>query len=222
MKTKKIQEHYGGRIKSLVEMVAELVARNPHLAEDKTLLHATIKANTDGYGVRETCFNCKRSMKITTYTADLLDGLLILAMAREVKNNLSTGIQFTEANKVHLPTLETTQGILKRNTKCDYLGLIKQPKNWRGSGYWVLTGWAWKALKGDEIPKSAKYWEGHMIGRSEEMTTLTEMFKTHGDIVDRAIRLRKHVRSDYRTNFKEYSPSDWSEFGGYVEQQELL
>ncbi len=223
-KTKKTTEYYGGRIKGLIETTVQLLKQDPTLAENLPLLHATLASNLEGYGKRDKCFNCKRSMKVSVYTADLLDALLILGMAKEVRANVENRNlfnNFTDANKVHLPTLQLTQGILKRSTKCDYLGLIKQPENWRGSGYWLLTGWAWKALRGDEIPKSVKYWEGKLIGRSEEQTTLGEMFRTHGDLVKRAIEKRKHIRADHRAKYDDYQPSEWSNFNGYINQTEL-
>ena len=222
VKKHKQHEYYGGRIKTLVEMVAKLLEKDPTLASNLPHLHATLGVNLDGYGKRDKCFNCKRSMKITVYTADLHDALLILSMAREVQKNIAnTNLfnGFTEANKVHIPTLQATQATLKRQTKCDYLGLIKQPKNWKGTGYWCLTGWAYKALRGDKIPKSVKYWEGNLIARSEELTTLGEMFRTHADLVQSAIAKRKAIRADYRADFQDYNPSDWSSFGGYIQDE---
>lgn len=219
MKKNTPAEYYGGRIKNLVELVARIVADDPKIATDPERLHATLSVNLEGYGKRDKCFNCKRSMKITEYVADLHDGLLLFAMARTVKHNMEKGMDFTEANKVHLPTLEASNATLKRNTKCDYLGLVKQPENWRGTGYWLLTGWAWKALRGDAIPKSAKYWEGKMIGRSEETTTLAAMFKTHLDTVQRAIEKRKAVKADYRAVVNDYQPSEWSSFGGFINDE---
>lgn len=222
MKKTKQTEFYGGRIKNLTETVAKLVAKDPTLADNLPRLHANLAVNLEGYGKRDKCYNCKRSMKITEYTADLHDALLILAMAREVKKNrdntnLFNG--FTEANKVHIPTLNATQATLKRQTKCDYLGLIKQPANWKGTGYWLLTKWAWKALRGEAIPKSVKYWEGNLIGRSEETTTLAEMFGTHTELVQKAIAKRNAVRADYRADYQDYNPSDWSSFGGYIQDE---
>lgn len=221
-------EFYGGRIKPLVEAVAKLVAEHPDLGRQENFgrLHASLASGIEGYGKPSVCFNCKRSMKITEYEADLHDALLILAMAKAVKENMKNGLLFTEANKIHLPTLQASNATIKRQTKCDYLGLVKQPDNWRGSGHWVLTGWAWKALRGDPIPKSAKYWEGHMIGRSEETITLSEMFKKHRDLVERAIAKRSAIKADHRAQFNDYDPGEWSKYGGDVDglrlQGELL
>lgn len=219
-KNKKEPEYFGGRVKLLVEEAADILRSDPDV--DNERLHAILSVRFNGYGRKDACFNCGRSMKITEYEADLLDALLIISMAKKVRVNVQRGMNFTEANKVHLPTLEVTQGITKRNTKCDYLGLVKQPDNWRGTGYWLLTSWAWKALRGGEIPRSVKYWEGRLIERSEDTTTLTEMFKRHSDLVEAAIAKRNTVRRDHRAIFEGYDPAQWAEFGGYVQQQELL
>lgn len=214
------EEYFGGRIKGLVELVAGFVANDPGLAKELDRLHATVAASAEGYGKRDKCFNCKRSMKVTVYTADLHDALLLLAMARQVRLQLHEGLSFTAANRVHIPTLRATHATLKRNTKCDYLGLIKQPEKIHGSGYWVVTSWGWAALRGDPIPKSAKYWEGHLLGRSTETTTLAQMFSTHRETVERAIIKSRQVRSDYRGDFIDYHPSEWSQFGGTIEEEQ--
>lgn len=220
MKTKKQIEYHGGRIKRLVETVADMIRKNPNM--DNAYLHATLSTMFNGYGKMSHCFNCGRSMKITLYVADLFDALLIMAMAKVVRENMDKGMNFTEANKVHVPSLQTTNAIIKRQTKCDYLGLIKQPEELRGTGYWVLTNWAWKALKGMDIPKAVKYWEGKLIGRSEERTNLAQMFRTHRELVERAIAKRKQVRSDYRKEIVEYEQSEWSSFGGYIQEEDVV
>jgi len=99
MKKTKPAEYYGGRIKNLVEMVAVMIAKDPTLATNLPHLHATLGVNLEGYGKRDKCFNCKRSMKISVYTADLLDALLLLAMAKEVKKNLRAVVKGTETIK---------------------------------------------------------------------------------------------------------------------------
>lgn len=224
------EEYHSGKLRDLIETVAKMAAARPEIAKNLGILHTSLAMHVPGYDDRSKCYNCTRSMKITVYTADILDALLIMEMAKDVKKNLVelmakdtsemkslSDSNFTEANKVYIPGLQTTQGILKRQTKCDYLGLIKQPEHWRGSGFWLLTRWAFKALRGEEIPKSAKYWEGQLIGRSDETTTLSEMFKTHTDLVENCIAKRKSIRSDYRSHFDNYNPSDWSDFGGIIE-----
>ena len=106
MKKIKQAQHQSGRIKSLVETVVHAIKQYPEMLENTDKLHALLKEKLEGYGKVEACFNCRRSMKVTGYTADLHDALLILAMAREVNKNILRGMTFTEANMVHLPTLK--------------------------------------------------------------------------------------------------------------------
>jgi len=211
-KKKKQIEYRGGRIKTLVEHVAKIVAKDPSLAENPERLHATLKAGNDKYGRREECFNCDRSMQITEYTAGIVEGLLILAMAREVREKQRNGATFTEANLTHIPTLGTTDAIRHAITRASYLGIVAQPPKIRNSGHWVITSWGWKLLRGEPIPRSVKYWEGQLIGRSEETTTLSAMFQTHTDLIKRALEQRKKIRSDYRTEISAYSPAEWLEY----------
>lgn len=208
------EEYYPTKVRPLVQMVARMVQKNPTLADNPDLLWAQVQASAEEFKDPSKCEGCGRSMKVSIYEADLLDALLILRMAQEVKKHMREGDTFTEANKVHIPTLGTNQGILKRQTKCDYLGLIKQNENWRYTGYWCLTSWAWKALRGEEIPKAVKYWEGHILGRSKATTTLAQMFHTHTVQVHNAVLKRKAVRVDYKAHFEGYDPNEW---GGYGE-----
>jgi hypothetical protein len=208
--TKHPEEYQATKIRPIVQLAARMVQKHPDMADNMDYLWTNVTRSVPGLGDKSKCGGCGRSMKITIYEADLHDALLILAMARKVRENLEKGIAFTDANKVHIPTLEATQATLKRQTKCDYLGLVKQPENWRGSGYWLLTGWAWKALRGEQIPKATKYWEGNLLGRSEATTTLSEMFERHRDLVKLALAKQKAVKADYRAKFEDYNPSDWT------------
>ena len=207
-------EYKGGRIKPLVELVAKIVKNNPTIDNDH--LHATLVASLPGYGDRKVCYNCERSMQLAVYTAGLFEGLLLLRMAQSVKKQMELGVPFTEANKIHVPTLETTDAIRHAITRASYLGLVAQPQDMRNSGYWVITSWGWAALRGAEVPKKAKWWEGQLMGRSEETTTLSQMFQTHVDLVEKQIALRKSVKGDYRDDVKSYSPRDWLEYGESV------
>lgn len=221
MSNKKEQKYHPGKLKPIVQIIARTVQKRPETADNIDYLIACIGQQIPAVNDKTKCANCGTSMKIVEYTADLHDALLILAMARKVKENREKGMSFTEANKVHLPTLEVSNTTVKRQTKCDYLGLVKQPDSLRNTGYWVLTRWAWDALKGQPIPKSAYYWQGQMQGRSEETTTLSQMFKTHVDLVKKAIARRKEARSDYRGQIGDYDPSDWSNYYG-VKDGELF
>lgn len=223
MRKKHAQHEYQAtRVRPIVQIAMQLVKDDPHLLNNPDLLWSMLAYNIEDLKDKSICAGCGRSMKVSIYEADLHDALLILAMAKQVRRNLDEGMAFTEANKVHIPTLGATQATLKRQTKCDYLGLIKQPENWRGTGFWLLTGWAWKALRGEQIPKAAKYWEGEFLGRSERQTTLAEMFGNHRDLVERAIAKRNAIKADYRAVFADYDPADWVDFETLPRQKKLI
>lgn len=215
-------EHQANKIWPIIKVACRIVQNEPAILDDEPRFKAMLAVSLPMLKDKTKCPGCDRSMKITIYEADLHDALLILAMARDVRENIRKGIKFTEANKVHIPTLSATQATLKRQTKCDYLGLIKQPDNWRGSGYWLLTRWAWKALRGEEIPKATKYWEGHLLGRSEAKTTLSAMFKRHKNLVQLAIAKKRAIKADYRSKFEDYDPSEWTDFVDIPTQGDML
>jgi hypothetical protein len=215
-------EYQVNKIWPMIKVACRIVQNEPDILNDEARFKAQLALSLPTLKDKMKCPGCDRSMKITVYEADLHDALLILAMAREVRENIRKGIKFTEANKVHIPTLQATNATIKRQTKCDYLGLVKQPENWRGSGYWLLTRWAWKALRGEAIPKSTKYWEGNLLGRSEATTTLSEMFKKHKDLVQLAIAKKKAIKADYRAKFEDYNPKDWTDFEDTPTQGELV
>lgn len=209
---KKQREYYGGRIKGLVESVAMFLSAenstHPNIEKiqydarhaEFELLHTILSQMFEGYGDKGSCFNCKRSMEIDVYTADVLDARLLLLVGAEVRKRTREGMPFHEANLIRIQDLDTTLSVKCRTTQNKYLGLMRQPEEGKNKGLWFITAWGWKVLRGEEIPKKARYWDGKFLGRSEEMTTLTGMLQEHLDGAN-------------------YSPSDWTEFGGYIEDE---
>lgn len=217
MSKKQEVEYQKGKIWPIVKIALGLVRDNPELAKDEERLKSTLIANVPELQDRAHCANCGRGMKIQIYRADLHAALFLLAMARQVRENLHKGMTFTEANKVHVPSLPVTNAVSKHITHCDYLGFVKQAPELKGTGYWSITSWGWRALRGEAVPAYAKYWAGNMIGRAEtETVTLAGMFRVHKELVEKAIARRKEVRSDHRGAFADYNPAEWSEIAGYV------
>lgn len=221
MSRKKNRKYQGGRIKKLVEKAAWLIATDEKLAydarnEDFDRLHHMLAHAFEGYGKQGECFNCSAKMEIIEHTAGLFEALLLLRMAEQVRKNLEAGMPFTQANLIHIPTLDTTDAIRHRVTIASYLNLVKQPEDAKNSGYWLITQWGWKALRGESVPKTVQYFRRKLIGRGEEVTTLPEMFRTHREQVEAAIANRKNVRSDHRSETRDYNPRDWFEVAGYA------
>lgn len=222
MRNKKEYEYQVSKVWPMIKVACRIVQHEPAILDDTARFKANLAVAVPELKDKTKCPGCDRNMKITVYEADLNDALLILAMAKEVRENLKKGLPFTEANKVHLPTLGASHSTIKRNTKCDYLGFVKQPDNWRGSGYWLLTRWAWKALRGEEVPRAVKYWEGQLLGRSDEVTTLNAMFQKHRDLIKLAIEKRKVIKADHRAIFEDYDPSEWNSYLDIPSQGRLM
>lgn len=232
MKKKASQaEYYGGRIKPLVEGVAKIVAKDPTLAlpENFDRLHSLLahigreNPKAAGYGDPKECFNCSRSMKIQVYTAGVGHALLLLAMAKAVREEQEKGVEFTKANRVHIDRMPIATSIKKQSSQLGYLGLIHQVADGSHSGYWLITAWGWKALRGEPIPRAVKYWDRKLIERSVHTTTLGAMMQTHREKVDRQVRLGKKVKGmDHRSEIAGYDPVEWAEYAGVIDENTLF
>ncbi len=208
MKNKK--EYHVGNLKHFTATIAQI------FKIDLVQLRATLKHNFPAIADQSQCPHCGASMEMKVYSADMHTGLLILRMAEKVRQNMKDGMPFTEANRVHVPTLETTDSIRHHVTIASYLGLVHQPEDWKASGFWLLTGWGWQALRGEQVPKWAKYFRGQLIERSPEKTTLSEMFRAYSERIEQAVKRGKAIRSDHRASVKDFDPIQWTEFGGYA------
>lgn len=212
-----------GQVRQLVERVAKWAAKHPELVKrsedsaDFRPMHAMIGDVEPGYADKGTCFNCGHHMKLAVYTPGIMDALLVLGMAQAVREEVANGTPFTEANLVHVPTLHVSDATRHSVTRSSYLGLVAQTENKRGTGYWVITHWGWKFLRGEPIPKQATLWRGKLIERSEETTTIQHAFKVHTDLVNKALSRSRAVRNDFRAEIGAYTPQDWTGFGGYAE-----
>lgn len=207
------KEYKVGQITGFIKFFAQ------RYNEDENYLRACLISAFPSLKQKELCPNCQANMKIDLYSPDILDGLLLFAMAQAVRKNQESGMGFTEANMIHVPTLSTTDAIRHRTTRCSYLNFIKQPDKAKNSGNWVITSWGWKALRGEPVPKYVKYFRGKFMERGTETITLSQMFQTHVDKVKEAVARRKLVKSDYVDLIKGYSPTEWVEIGGIYQSQ---
>lgn len=218
MSKRKKKELEEGKLPKLWPYLVQLQKEHPEAFDDPDTLRRTVSGPWAALKDPSSCPNCLRGMEIKVYKADLHNALFLLAMARAVGENMEKGMSFTEANRVHAPSLPVSNTVSKRITQCDYLGFVKQPDKLRRTGYWVITSWGWKALAGEPVPAAAKYWNGKLKERSSQTITLSEMFKVHRDLVMKAARMKKKV-NDHTAEIGEYNPKDWAPFAGYEEGQ---
>lgn len=216
-KKKKAPEVEPGKIVKLWPYLVALHKDRPDVFENEEILKEVIGQPWPAIHDKTHCPNCGRGMEINIYKADIHNALFLLAMGRAVNENLKKGLPFTEANKVHAPSLEVSNTVSKRITQCDYLGFVKQPESLRRTGYWVITSWGFQALRGDPVPAWVKYWNGKLIERSNVTVTLDGMFSVHKEQVANAIARRKSVRSDHVAEIGDYDPKEWTEHAGIME-----
>ena len=119
-------------LRKIAEEIASLARNNPLASIDGILLefhdqHPELEDKTK-------CPNCESSMLERIYEPTLFHGLLLLAMAREVRSRQEKGATFTDANNIHIPTLATTDAIRHSITQASYLNLVAQQKKAKNSG----------------------------------------------------------------------------------------
>ena len=184
---------------------------------DYEYVKATLIATYPELKDRSVCANCSASMVVNEYKADILNAVLLLKCAEQVYKNMEAGKPFTEANLVHVPSLPTTDAVRRRSSQLAALNYLHQPKGKKRTGYYLITTWGWAALRGDAVPKSVHVFRGEIVKRSEETTTLAEMFRTHKDKVENAIKARKTVENDYRADVGGFNVNTWQTIAGYAQ-----
>ena len=224
------------KLKPLVQVIVNIIKKQPEMIDNPEYLMATIAANIPGFNDASTCVNCGASMAEYVFEFDVLDALLLLAMAREVREKMlqpkntqfkddHSVTTFTEANQVKVQSLGGVSYAMKsRTTKCAKLGLIAKYKSNTGRhlpGTWVITKRGWDALRGEPVPKAVKVFRGQILERTDDLTTLRDIFYTYGQKISSMIRRKKTPKTDHRSELEGFNPSDWVQIGG-MHEGELL
>jgi len=184
----------------------------PQYSED--YCRAILSKSIDGLHDKEVCPNCGASMAEYIFPFDTLDALLLLAMAKAIRNKRDTGISFNQANQVHVPSLQSSLSIKCRTTICSKLGLVTKVKNENGRharGVWLITERGWKALRGEPVPAFVKVFRGKIEERFDRTTTMQDIFIASKNGLDKVIRDKREIDEhyDYRSEIRDYRGSDW-------------
>lgn len=183
---------------------------------DIDLMRAKIMVNYPDIKNKNKCPNCDASMAIREYRVSVYTMLLLTAMARQVgKNMREKGLDFTDANLVHITTEIGDPNIVNHSTTAHYLGFVTQPDKKKNSGMWAITSWGWKALQGELVHEAVNVYRGEILSRSSKFTTLSDVCVSHTK--------RKRVRkeTDWRHEIERYDPSEWAKVVAY-QQGKLL
>lgn len=205
-------EYRAGQLDGLVAFLSERHGINEMAL--RTELHQQFPQLDDF----KRCPNCDASMAEYVYTFDIHNALLLHKLGQIVLSSVRAGVPFTEANHVHVPSLDIHHALQSRTTQASKLGLIAKycPNGVSQlSGHWLITERGFAALRGEAVPKFVKVWRKDIIERYEETTTISEAFQTYtASIVDQHAR-NKETKNDYTKELTNYSPSDYYHIGGY-------
>lgn len=171
---------------------------------------------------KDRCANCNASMLEYMFSFDILDAILLYAMAQRVQVSVRKGDDFTKANAIHVPTIgDISLAVRCRTTQCSKLGLIAKLKNAKGkhvSGMWVITSRGWAALAGRPVPRRVRVFRGEIQERfGDEVITIQDAFMSHRTTVKELMDARKDPKNDYRMYIADYNHNDWVEYAGVQE-----
>ncbi len=200
------KRYHASKAMPIIQMVANLVKKNPSLADNPAYLLATLQHNIPDFDDRSKCINCGASMVEYVQTLDIHDALLLYSMAK-LRLEI-TG--FNEANKIHVSGSAIPHTQQCRTTKASKLGLIAKA----GNNEWAITDRGWSALRGEPVPKVRVTFRGQILERPEEMTTLRAVFAEHRAKMESLQIRNKSLKNDQRGYFATYNQSDWVTVGG--------
>jgi len=164
------------------------------------------------------CPHCFASMTEYIFSFNILCGLLLFKMAQEVRSRAEV-VNFTEANQVHVPSLNASLAVRCCTTISSKLGLVAKV-NYKGSkrqvrGIWCITERGWAALRGEPVPAMVKVFRGKIEERFDKTITMSDLFRVHTDGIQNAIARNRKPRHDYRSDIDQYKESDWFRFAGF-------
>lgn len=180
LKTSKKQYH-PGRIGQMVHLISEKYGL------DETEMRANLVANFPELKDKTHCANCGESMSIYTYSVSYLDVKLLCAMADIVNRRIDGGMNFTEANKIHLQTEIEDYNLISRQTITSKLGLIakviKGKTHDRKAG-WVITSRGFEFLRGEKVPRMVNVFHNRIEERFDETISMAEVLGTINSITE--------------------------------------
>ena len=173
---------------------------------------------------KTTCPTCGSVTSEYIFRFDVLDAVLLIAMANEVRRRARSGSlpTFTAQNQVHVPSLGESLATRCRTTQCAKLGLVAKLKQGERHipGVWVITARGWAALRGERVPAEVVVFRKQIVERSDKTVTIGEALRVHSAKIEEAMRRGRVDKVDHRTI--EYAHEDWAEYGREGEVQAML
>lgn len=205
------KQYNPGKITPIIKVIASILREETHLFEDYDKLIERVKETIPELDNKKRCPNCTASMVQYAYNVDVMDVSLVIGMANQIRKIKKTGIDFTEANKIHIPTLQVSDAVRHRTTKCAKLGLVaKHKKDGKHTGgMWVITRRGFEALRGLDIPTGVIAWRGKTIEQAEETTTFAKV------ITGYRLKVKVGKEEQHHKEVVKYNQNEWIDFAGY-------
>lgn len=163
--------------------------------------------------LKEVCSHCGASMVQYIYELDVLNVILLTAMACEVRRRMEEyKMDFTLANQVHVPTLPVSHGTKCRTTQSAKLGLIVKMQGKGSRGVWAITKRGFAALRGEPVPAQVKVFRNQIVDRMDKLITLDEAKRLHIEKVNACITAGRDPKRDHRKDLEGYNSSDFQFF----------
>jgi hypothetical protein len=206
------KEHYHpNKIKPLVQIIVAALKRHPEMIDNEGYLMAQLSRDIPGFNDPAKCLNCDASMAEYIFAFSILDAFLLQAMAESVREKMTQGVPFTEANRIHVSSLKnTTSTVIDRKTIASKQGLIAKylvdKKQVRGT--WVITTAGWAALRGEPVQEWCRVWRGSILERSETKISIPQIFAGYKS--RNAMTGGRHLPTIER-----YNKNEWVNISGY-------
>lgn len=209
-----------GKIESIIDRCIYLAACAPKYEPFNAVKEITKRQLVEEYPELKDltkCPNCNESMREYFYQVSVLDAVLLLVIADNVRLRSHMN-PFTVANQVHVPTLHTTDTIHGRTGIAHKLGLIAKVKNKDGKhipGVWAITARGWQFLRNEPIPAKIRIFRGEILERFEDTITIDQVFRESRNRIEslKGKVAPEEVKGDYRDYESGYDSSEWVHFG---------
>jgi len=181
---KKPTEYHATKIRPIIQLVANIVKKDPSIADNPNYLWACLVQSAPELKDRTRCANCGASMAIYTYSVTILDTRLLCALADIITKRMQRGMAFTDANKIHMPSELKSYNLISRQTISSKLGLIAKVMKKDKSGElihdqkagWSITRRGFDFLKGKPIPRTVKVFHNRIQERFEDQITIGQTY----------------------------------------------
>lgn len=176
------RQFHPGKLEKLWPFLEKLHMQSPEVFRTADLLRREVENAWPALRDKQHCPNCAESMEQYAYHLSVLDVQLVNRMADEVQSRIRKGMDFTEANQVHTPTLATSHTVRNRITYSSKLGLIAKYLGEKGTqvpGTWVITRRGFDALRDEPVPESVSVFRNEIIDRPEATTTFSTVVSAY-------------------------------------------